>query len=1094
MKMWFTLLRRPVALRFAVAMLAALLCGRVAAQTTTGSVYGTVADPTGAVIPDAAITITNDQAGIAHTVKSDASGNYLFPALPPGPYTASGGARGFSTEVEKGIHLDVAQSVNVSFVLKPGASGQTITVTAATTLVDTRESQLGETVDRQRIQDLPLDGRDVYDLVQLVPGVTNYAAGPEIGDNTGTNFVTNGIRPNFNSVYLDGGYDDSEFRNQGNLLPNPDAIDQFRLLTSNFDAEFGRSPGGVVNVITRSGTNSFHGVIYEYLRNNVLNAKSYFNNEVTPLKRNQFGATFGGPVKRDRLFFFISYQGLRIATPAVVSSSLTTLTPLEASGDFSASAIKPKLPAGTNCGTTAAPVICPTAFDPVAKKLLTYVPLENPATLQPPEQSASANTTADQGLVRVDYQLSDKHELSAMFFTSRGTSLNPTGVNQILDFSGKSSYANQSNVVVSDRWIISATKLNSLHLFYTLNHYVTNPSFPYTWSSLGSQVKEGAPITDQAEFILTGYWTMGIGGNDGAGNIAQEPIGAIDTFNWTRGSHTIKFGGSFTWNHFASTGVGLGSGKAKFSGGVTKNALADFELGRSNSFQQDSGTFFRQHESDPALFLQDDWRMTNRLTLDLGIRWEAYPPFSGQNNLGTFAPNVESTRFPTAPLGLLTTGDPGVPDGVLITSWKRFAPRLGFAYDVFGNGQTSLRGAYGIFYSVNQEDFTENLEQMPFTLAETLSSTPNLVCPYGGNALTCPTGTPAGTDPYPYVVSVKSPVFPAGATISAMAPHESATPYVEEYNLTLQQQFGADWGVQFGYVGNVMRKGYISRDENSPIYVPGASTTTAGLNARRPYEPTPSSYVFGQIGDYDAVENSSYNSLQAKLTKRFSHGFSLSASYVWSKLMDFDSQDPSGANGSTLVDQNDIGMDYGLSDYDVPQDFVASYLWAAPAMKHWGWLGRQVLSGWQLNGITTLTSGSPFTVTSNVDSNLDGNVNDRPNQAGNPVLAASRSRSAKIVEFFNTAAFVNVPAGAPYGNVHRNSLIGPGYINTDFSGFKTFPIWKESTLQFRGEIFNLFNNVNFANPNAVMSAASYGRITGTTGNPRIVQFALRLSF
>lgn len=392
------------------------------AQTTTGSIYGTVTDTSGAVIPNATVIVTNVQTGETHSAQSDGSGNYVFPALNPGNYTVSAKTGGFQTELLNDIVLSANQNVQASFKLQPGSASQTVTVAAATTLVDTRESQLGETVDQKRITDLPLNGRNAYDLVQIVPGVTNYSADNATGSRTGAQLSVDGLPTNTTAYYLDGAFDTAYYHVGGNIIPNPDALQEFRLLTSNFDAEFGRSPGGVVNLITRSGTNQYHGLLYDYLRNNVLNAKNYFNNEVTPLKQNQFGANFGGPIQRDKAFFFLSYQGLRIRTPAIVSSTLTTLTPAEATGNFSAlpKSQWPEQPNGQpySCNGVSGE-ICPNLLDPVAQNLLKFVPLENPLTGRPPEQMAPANTNVDQGMARTDY-LTGKHQLSATFFTSRG--------------------------------------------------------------------------------------------------------------------------------------------------------------------------------------------------------------------------------------------------------------------------------------------------------------------------------------------------------------------------------------------------------------------------------------------------------------------------------------------------------------------------------------------------------------------------------------------------------------------------------------------------------------------------------------------------
>lgn len=1059
-----------------------VLAAFVAAQTTTGSLYGTVADQSGAIIPGATVTVRNIQTGQIRTATSNGSGSFIFPALEPGDYSVAARMSGFQTMQQSPVRVDVAQNVHVSFALRPGAQSQTVTVSADTTLVDTRESQLGETVSQEQVQDLPLNGRNAYDLVQIVPGVTGYTAAAAGGDQVGATFNVNGNRSNDDSFYLDGVFDSTIYRNGGSELPNPDALEEFRLLTSNFDAEFGREPGGVVNAVTRSGSNQFHGALYEYLRNNVLNAKNYFNTGVTPLKQNQFGGRLGGPVLHNKTFFFGSYEGFRVRTPAIISSaSLVTPTAAEAQGDFSADPAKqqPKMPNGQpySCNNKVG-VICPNLLDPVAQSMLASVPLSNPATGHPAEQSASANIGADQYLGRVDDQITAAHKLSAMFFTSRATTQDPNqGANQVFAFTEASHYDNQTNAVLSDTWTLSPNALNSLRLFYALNHYEVNSVYNTTWSDWGSQVAPAGSLARQPLLVIAGFWTMGLGGQ-GPTNIAMQQIGVMDTFNWTRGNHTVKLGGSFIWNKYAETGVFLESGKATFTGFATGNAMADFLLGRANNFEQNSGAFHRLHVSDPALFAQDDWKLTHRLTLNLGVRWELYPPYSGQNNFGTFVPYVQSRRFPTAPLGLLAAGDPGVPDGVRHTSWTTFGPRAGFAYDVFGNGKTALRGAYGIFYSAQEETLNGNLEQQPFQLDVAVNHTPNLVTPYAPNA-----------DPFPY--SVTTPVFTSGATITGLPPYSNSVPYAEEFNLTLQQQLSANWSAEIAYVGNLGRKFYLFRDQNSPAYVAGASTSTAGLNARRPYEPTPNSYTFSRITQVDPAGNSSYNALQATVTRRFSHQFSLLASYVLARQIDFVSNDPQSV--LTLVNEDNIAMDKGLADSAVPQRFVASYMWALPAVHAGGFMGKQVLSGWRLNGITTLQSGTPFNITSGKDTNLDGNNNDRPNLVGNPVLSQGRSRADKIREFFNTSAFAQVPANTPYGNVSRNSMIGPRFVDTDFSAFKDVQVWRESTFEFRGEVFNLFNNVNLHNPTAIMTSKVFGKVP-SAGQPRIVQFALRYSF
>jgi hypothetical protein len=1073
---WF-FMRLALTICFAV-----LAPGLGSAQTTTGSIYGTVTDATGAVIPNASVVLTNTGTNAQLKATSNGQGAFLFPVVDPGNYTIVAKAKGFGGVTQTGIVLAASQNVNASFKLPVGAVSNQVVVEAGVTLVDTRESQIGETISQRSIEALPTVNRSAYDLVDTVVGVSQYSPPAVTGDHTGVDFVTNGIRTNFNSFYLDGALDDEVFNGGGAPMPDPDALQEFRMLTSNFDAEFGRYPGAAVTVITRSGVNQLHGTAYDYLRNNILNAKPFFQTSVPRLVQNTYGGGFGGHIIRDKAFYFLSFEGLHIGQSTIENiSSIIVPSTLERQGNFTMSPKKPK--------TSVCPgYICP--VNPVIANIIPLLPAPDPnnpgsANGDHPlaEESAPNPENVYQGTARLDYQLTQAHKLQFTYFNQQGSGYNWTaGSNTLFDYSGDVTHDGQSNYILGDTWVVSPEAVNSFRVYYSLNKWLSeNAISGYHWSNLGSQIQDGGGgVTTQPQMTVTGFMgTIGVGGS-GPTNQTQLNYGIQDTYNWTHGKHTIKFGGGYNRIKYDETASFLNDAKMTFSNSsVTGETLSSWIVGNPYTFNQNNGSLHRLHSPDPSLFIQDDWRAMRRFTADLGLRWEVYYPYSGQDNLGTFQAGVQSTRFPTAPLGVLSAGDRGVPDGILITSYKKFAPRVGFAWDVFGDGKTALRGGYGIFFSASQETMIGNLEQAPFSLSIALSPvSPSVTVEqiYGTNA----------ADPFPYKVNLQNPDFPAGASYGGLPPHSTAIPYVQEYNLTLEQQLGANWSARISYVGNVGRHYYIARDQNAPVFIPGASTS-ANAQSRRPLP------QYSAIGLLDPSSNSVFNSLQAVLTRRFAHGFSINAHYVWEKEFDDASADPGSFTAYTLANEYCISCDRGLSTLETPQAFVATYIYQMPHFRRWGILGKEVIDGWQLNGITTVSTGSPFNVLSNVDTNDDGISTDRPNIIGNPIISGSRSRTAKINEFFNTADFVVPGANSGPGDSPRDPLVGPGYVDTDLSAFKRFALVHESDLLFRGEIYNLFDNVNLSDPNGTVGNGNFGKITGTSA-PRIVQFALKYEF
>lgn len=1050
-----------------IAIIAACFPQMALSQSTTGTILGKVNDSSGAVLSKSTVRAINVLTGETRLASTNDLGEYIFPGLRVGRYRIEAESAGFRRSVRNDVELTVNQNARVDFTLELGTVEQAIEVRSSATQVNTSTTELGQLVDTKRVESLPLNGRNVYDLITTMPGVArNSTRVVQSRDNNA--FSVNGGRTSTNNFLLDGGFNNDIWRNSGNTAPNPDAVQEFRVLSSNMNAEFGRLPGATVNVITKSGTNDLHGSLFEFFRNDVLNARNFFQSQVAPLRYNQFGGSLGGPIIKNKTFFFVSAQVLKQKT-TVFSNSARTPTAAERAGDFSSLPMS-QWPRNPETGEPFQNGRIPSEYlDPVAMRIVNEVlPLPNTADGR---LEYTQPETADQyeWLAKGDHQFNDAHKLQISYFQLK-TDLREyfANGNNIPDYASRLNGVRQKNLVVNHTWIASSNLFNETRFNFMRRETPWLWDYPNTLQDFGSNITiaseppTAARINVAGRFNMGTYWARGL----------DQSLNWSDTVTWVKNRHNIKFGGWFMWGFYSENGTSGGSGSLTFNGANTGNALADFLIGQG-SFSQDNGHYPDLRSKALHTFFQDDWKILPRLTLNLGVRYELTAPLVWTTNwMQNFQFRAQSQVFPTAPPGLLFDGDEGYVRGGRKFDKNNIAPRIGLSYDPFGNGKTAIRAAYGIYYL---SQFGDGIRaSQPYGIAITVPRTPSLVDPWG---------TFPGGNPFP--IDLSNPRFVTPVQVIYFDPN-AATPYVQQLNFTVEHEIARDFTLQASYVGTLGRKGQMNRDANAPAFIPGASTPN-NFNDRRPYLPG----TYARIAQYQTSANSSYHGLQLVANRRFSRGFTIFGNYTFAKSIDLISGDNYN-EGVSLVDSNNAQLNRGPSDGQPVHIGKVSFVWDLPRVQRWSWVGSQILSGWQVNGIWSIQSGTPFSVTSGVDSNVDGNTNDRADLVGDPRLSTNRSRQELINNYFNTAAFAAPQLGSN-GTSGRNILWGPGSSNTDLSFFKLFRLRERHQIQFRAEFFNSFNQVRLNNPVAQLNNANNGRILSAQP-PRIVQFGLRYAF
>jgi hypothetical protein len=1079
-------------------LIAGCLGSMMEAQTPTSQIVGKITGQTGAAVPNAAIDVENTGTGLMRNAASSAEGDYVIPSLPVGTYTVKVAVQGFKAFSQSGIGLEGGQSARVDVRLQIGSATETVQVSAGAVQVDTTSGSIRTEVDTTQIHELPLNTRDTLQLLTLVPGVGNAAAGdatqsgqPASGAATsslplavtnqrsGPLLNVNGDRVNGSEISLDGAILVTALYNRPTNLPNPDSIGEFWLLTNSYSAEYGHASGGAFVAISKSGANTFHGFAWEFLRNDALNARNWFAPAPKPkpiLKQDQFGVAFGGPILKDKAFFYATYEGLRIHQ--VTLENFASLTAAERTGDFSA--ISKPLTDPSTGQPYQNNQIPRSEWDPLSVGFMNYYMPVASATTGLFSGQYLTPITGDQFTGRDDYRVT-KHDLAYVrFFRMTVTSPSYAGNNVSYN---NSSQPNQG-ITLRDTHTFTSNLIGD---------------FGYSDTNLTTQFEAGgtlqSPSSEGADYAIDGStavspWVAIAGAGLFTSSYPWRENSALKQIDaklsWVKGRNLWQFG--FLGLHQAErlNAELWTSGWGTFTGAITGNSLADYLIGRPVSFLQRSVFNNSETTISYGTYAQDVLKVTPRLTLNLGIRYDLMVPWKEaglQSSTVTFNTSFQSTRFPTAPPGYGFPGDPGIADGLMFADKTDFAPRLGFAYDVFGDGKTAVRGGYGIFYNApGAITLANSIEPPPFSAELT----------FFPNSFSNPYGT-TYTNPFPFTLNPSKPLWTFPTQAYSPDPNIKNA-FVQQFNLNLQHEFPKDYMVQVGYVGSLGGRLWYAHETNGAPYSAGGSAQNA--QSRRPFE----NQYFAGITSTSDIGYSNYSSLQLSARKRFSAGYTVQMAYTFSKSLDTGSY--SDSDGTTDQDPgNLLTGEYARSDFNQAQLFRLAGVWYLPQFKNLGLL-QYGIGGWEVSGIVNYSSGIPFSVTTGAPAPWIGTSKTLGNLRLNQVHSAcagcgKRTQWTSIGTaggYFDPTAYVTPPTGM-FGNSERNSLVGPLYFDTDMSAVKNFPFLPHETsrVQFRADFFNLFNNVPLNNPTIANSSPVFGKIT-SAGIAREVQLALRLEF
>jgi len=1065
--------------------------GPLHGQTTTATILGTVRDPAGAAVPNAQVTAVNEATGISRITRTGPSGDYVLTLLPIGRYTLTIEASGFKKKTIEGIILEIDQKVLIDVDLEPGEIIETVTVIGATPLVRTETAEIGEVVENKRIIELPLNGRLFLQLAQLTPGVTESPRGgfgQQLSGVTGPRITVMGARESDNSFTLDGVTVMDRFYNTLSLSPAVDAIQEFKVQSNLYSAELGAQGGAHINIALKSGTNEWHGTVYEFLRNDALDARNFFDPQKKPeFKQNQFGWTLGGPIQKDRTFVFGNYEGLRLGKALTRTFTVPTLQ--LRTGDFTGFAPIRDPQTGQPFPGNRIP---PERIHPVSKALLELLPLPNrPGVAGNLVASPIQRNRTDQFNLRMDHRLTDRTTLFGRYsfydvdfyepfgFVQFATSpLSAPGFGQFIRFRAQNAVLNYTKVFAPE--FVGEFRFGFLRTAGGQVQENVGNNFGERFGIKGTSRlphQTGIPRIVTGIFNTWGDVTFPITRRN---NDFQYDV----NLSYARTRYTMKLGVQYKRLQFNPDVDSSARGQFTFTGMFTGNPFADFLLGLPQSALGSTGSrlvYLRGNEWH--VYLQEDWKATPRLTLNIGIRYDYFSPLAEKRNrwanldIRNRRLIIASQNGKTFPrelwvpgaealtgIPIVTSEEAGINRALYERDLNNWAPRFGFAYALTADRKTILRGGYGIFYN-----------QITFNAISLRSA----ALPFFKNI----TAFNSATNPIPITEILADPR--AGVPSWSSQDLHMRTPYYQQWNLSLQRSIGTDLLFEAAYVGSKGTKLYTNNFFNVPSPGPGP------IAPRRLFP----QFGPGSLQTTEALSN--YHGLLLRSEKRLSHGLMFMGSYTFSKCIDLDSLAASVVSTNLDQDPRNKRGERALCNHDARHRFVLSYTYDLPALTQRPRISA-LLGGWQIGGIITLQSGQPFTVNITSDRANIGVLNQRPNVLRDPNLPSSKRRPE---QWFDTTAFVLQPPFT-FGNAGRNILIAPGTKLVDLSLLKNFTFGEKHKIQFRTEIFNAFNHVNFDYPErfcggtetgAPCRAAAFGRILAAR-DPRILQFAVKYIF